>query len=97
MYTLNCFPAKNGGEYVISLVESKGASENNVLVYTVVHFPAKNGGEYAISLDESKGASENNVLEYTLYCFPAKKRGRKTDKCQRGLETANIYKNNYKS
>ena len=37
VYTLH-FSRQKWGKYAISLDESKGATENNELVYTVVHF-----------------------------------------------------------
>ena len=51
--TRSIFPAKNGREYAISLYESKGATENNVLVYTPYCFPAKKGGEKQKSAKEA--------------------------------------------
>ena len=58
-----------------------GATENDTLVYTL-HFSRQK------SLDESKG----RLKTVFSIAFPPKK-GRKTGKCQRGLETANICRN----
>ena len=58
MYTVVHFPAKNGGEYAISLVESKGATKNNVLAYTLYCFPAKKEGKKNRKVPKRPGNSQ---------------------------------------